>query len=640
MGVYKEAFFQTIQPDPDITVSQWADRFRILTTKASAEPGPWRTDRTPYLREIMDELSPQSPIQKIVFIKPSQIGGSEVGFNWLGYTIHLCPCPFMSVQPTDVLAEKISKQRIAPMIEATKILKNLINPARERDSGNTLFVKEFPGGMFAMVGANSAVGLRSMPVRNAHLTEVSAFPEDVAGEGDPVSLVEKRQETYSFRKKMYLESTPGIKDYCRIEKEYLESDQRKYFIPCPHCKHMQTLEWKNLKWVDNDPNTAEYLCESCTALIPEHAKTYFLKDKKAGGVAEWRATNPEIKDVAGFSLNALYSPLGWKSWSSIVGEFLRVRADAPRLKTFVNTVLGQTWEEDYVAKIGANQLQARSEFYEPGIAPAGVVVCTAGVDVQDDRLEISIFGWGFEEEAWVISHEKIYGDPSGAGIWKQLDHALKPIKHELIGEIPISATAIDSGGHHTHSVYQYAREKRNQGVIATKGQSQKNKPAIARPTVVDLNYKGQVLKRGARVYPIGTDTVKGLIYSRLKNNEPGAGYFHFHNQLELEYYTQLTIEKLMTRYVKGFPVREWTIKKGQRNEALDCCVMAYSALQWLYTRFNRKTFFEQFEKKLKEQPKAPADKKETTNPLANPQKPNTMNIMRTQRRGKGFVTKW
>lgn len=590
-----DAFLEGLEPDPELLVSEWADQYRVLSKKAAAEAGLWRTDRTPYLKEIMDCLSPSNPTKRVVFMKGSQIGGSECGFNWLGYIIWNGGGPTLCVSPTEDLSEKISKQRIQPMIDDTAVLRERVMPARSRDSGNTLFVKEFRGGMLMMVGANSAVGLRSMPIRNLYCTEISAYPSDVGGEGDPVQLAEKRTQTFPNRK-IYLESTPGIRDSCRIEYEYLLSDQRRFYVPCPHCNSFQWLRWPQIKWDKDDegndlPETTYYSCEHCEARISELHKIEMLSK------GQWRATAESDGRTIGFHLSSLYSP--WKSWSDIADEFLKSRADAPKLKQFVNSILGETWEEEYAAKVGVDVLQARVESFEK--APNGVIIATCGVDVQDNRLAVSVYGWGRNEECWVISHQEIYGDPSGVEIWKQLDNIIDtPIPHETFGEIKIMATAIDSGGHNTMEVYQYARERQNKKVIAIKGQSQKGKPPIGKATVVDLNVKGRTLSNGARVYPVGSDTIKSVIYGRLKHNEPGAGYIHFHEKLNTEFFMQLTSEKLVTKHNKGFPVREWQLKKGERNEALDCAVYAYAALQFLYMYYNRKTIFDQFSAKLKD----------------------------------------
>jgi phage terminase large subunit GpA-like protein len=621
--VYREAFRAGLTPDPDHTVSSWADQHRMLSQKASAEPGRWRTERTPYLREILDCLGSNSPVQRVVFMAGAQVGKSETGNNWLGYVIHHAPGPMLLVQPTVDTAKRFSKQRLAPMIEETPILHERIAANASRDGGNSMMTKEFQGGVLIITGANSAAGLRSMPVRYLFLDEVDAYPADCDGEGDPVQLAEKRTTTFS-RRKVYLCSTPTIKDVSRIEREFNTSDQRRYFVPCPHCDHKQWLRWAQIKWHHDDPHTAAYACEECGVLIEERHKSEML------AAGEWRPTAASDGRTAGFHLSSLYSPLGWKSWAEIVAEFLAAKSDAALLKTFVNTVLGETWEEDYSAKLGASDLQQRVEFYQAGVAPARVLAVTAGVDVQDNRLAVSLYGWGQGEESWAIDHMEIFGDPSQPKVWQQLDEVLlKPVAHELAEPLKIAAAAVDSGGHFTSEVYAYCRDRKQHGVVAVKGQSQRGKPPIGKATKVDFNWKGRTIKGAAEVYPVGSDTIKGTLYARMKLNDPGPGYLHFHGELPEGFFEQITAEKQITRYVKGFPVREWIKKSGARNEALDCAVYAYAALQLMLTRYNRRTVWEQLERSLKITPET-----EKVTPQQEQKKP-------VQRRIRGnFLTQW
>lgn len=590
--VYRSSFIAGITPDADLNVSEWADQFRFLSQKASAEPGRWRTDRTPYLREILDKLSPSDPIQRVVFMAGAQVGKTETGNNWLGYVIHMAPGPMMLVQPTVDTAKRLSKQRIGPMIDETPVLRERVADSRARDSGNTMMTKEFPGGVMVITGANSAVGLRSMPVRYLFLDEIDGYPSDLDGEGDPVNLAERRTTTFA-RRKVFMSSTPTVKDTSRIEREYLASDQRRFYVPCPQCDEMQWLKWANLKWTDGDAQTAHYVCEHNGCVIEEHHKTDFM----ARG--EWRPEAHGDGRTAGYHLSSLYSPLGWKSWAEIVDEFLKAKGDPPLLKTWVNTILGETWEDEIASKVGAGDLLDRVEFYQPRTAPSRVLAVTAGVDTQDNRLAVTLIGWARDEEAFVLDHQEIYGDPAKPEVWAQLANVLStPVEHELFEPLPIAATCIDSGGHFTHEVYAFAREHRARNVMAIKGQSQRNKPIIGRPTKVDLNMKRQTIKGGAEVWPVGTDTAKATIYSRLKLNEAGAGFVHFHAELPPDYFEQLTAERLVTRYVKGFPVREWTKKSGARNEALDTFVYGLAAMQALYMRYNRKTIWDQLENRV------------------------------------------
>ena len=325
----ERAWRDGLTPDPLLTVSEWSDRHRMLSSKASAEPGRWRTSRTPYLKAIMDCLSPTSPVERVVFMKAAQLGATEMGSNWIGYVIHHAPGPMMAVWPTVEMAKRNSKQRIDPLIEESSALAELIAPARSRDSGNTILAKEFRGGVLVMTGANSAVGLRSMPVRYLFLDEVDGYPLDVEGEGDAISLAEARTRTFA-RRKIFIVSTPTISGASAIEREYEASDQRRYFVPCPHCNHPQWLRFEQLRWDKGQPETAAYICESCDTAISEHHKTWMLER------GEWRSM--ALGKTAGFHLSSLYSPVGWRSWRDIAAAWEaavnKESGSAAAIKTF------------------------------------------------------------------------------------------------------------------------------------------------------------------------------------------------------------------------------------------------------------------------------------------------------------------
>ena len=330
-------------PDPLLTVSGWADKFRILPARGAAEYGPWRTSRTPYLREPMDLLSPHNPMQRIILMFGSQTGKTEAGLNWIGATADYYPCPMLMVQPTVEMAERVSKQRVAPMIEDTPALRRAFSEAKSRDAGNTLTMKEFRGGVLIFSGANSAASLASMPIRNLFADEVDRYPGDVDDEGDPLSLAEQRTATFGPRKKILITSTPTIRDASRVEREFLASDQRRYFCPCPHCGALDYWRWENIRWEPGEPMSAQLLCTTCGALIEERFKTWMMAEENG---AEWRPTaTPKDVYTAGFHLPSLYSPLGWKSWADMVKHFTQGQRDPSELKTFVNTGLAETWEE-------------------------------------------------------------------------------------------------------------------------------------------------------------------------------------------------------------------------------------------------------------------------------------------------------
>ena len=611
--IYREAFLSGLKPEPQLTVSEWADEHRMLSSKASAEPGPWRTSRTPYLKEPMDCLSSSSPVQRVVMMFAAQTGKTESGSNWLGYVIHHAPGPMLLVQPTVEMAKRLSKQRLESLINETPCLRERIAPARSRDSGNTLFAKEYPGGILVITGSNSASGLRSMPCRYLFLDEIDAFPADVDGEGDPVSLAERRTTTFA-RRKILLTSTPTIKGSSRVEAEYLRSDQRRFFLPCPSCNAMQWLKWPQVRWQKDQPETAQYECEHCKERFSEVNKGRML------AAGEWRATAPGDGKTAGFHLSGLYSPLGWLSWAEMVDDFLRAKGDAPQLKTFVNTRLSETWEEQTGTRVDAEGLLERVEGYERGVVPDGVLCLTAGVDVQDNRLAVSIWGFGRDEESWLVEHTEIWGDPTRTEVWKQLDVLIEGEYPRADGKkFKVLAVCCDSGGHNTSEVYDWCRRPRkSQLVVAIKGASTKGKPPIGRESKVDFNYKGRTIKRGASVYMVGTDGIKDTIYGRLRTNtEPGAGYLHFGKAADQDYFLQLTAERKVTKYSRaGMPNSEYVKKSNARNESLDTAVYSYAALHLLYRRFDRRTIWKQLEERLEGRKPSVASTQKAAAPFA------------------------
>ena len=561
------AFGQSLAPEPLLTVSAWADAHRFLSSTASAEPGRWRTARTPYLREIMDCLSPAHPAERVVVMAGAQIGKTECGNNWIGYVIHLAPGPMLMVQPTVEIAKRVSKQRLAPMIEATPALRERVAEARSRDSGNTVQVKEFEGGLLIITGANSGAGLRSTPIRFLFMDEVDEYPGDVDGQGDPVALAEKRTATFA-RRKILLTSTPTIKGLSRIEREFLESDQRRYYLPCPKCGHLDYLTWRDpahhrIEWEEGHPETAHMVCSGCGDRVEERNKTEMLTR------GEWRATAQGDGRTVGFHLSALYSPLGWKSWAQCAGEFLKAKEDPFRLKTWVNTVLGETWEErgDSVA---AGTLLCRLERY-PAEVPNGVGVLVAAVDVQGDRLEAVVKGFGAGEESWLIAFTQIHGDPARETVWLELDKFLaQEFDHESGQKLRIDLTVVDSGGAHTEQVYRYVQARLGRRVFPVKGSSLAGRPLVERPSIHN-RYR-------VKLFLLCVDTGKDIVLSRLRIPSPGPGYVHLPEWADEEYLAQLTAEKAIRKYVKGRgAVREW-VKLRERNEALDLEVYCLAAL--------------------------------------------------------------
>lgn len=582
--IYREAFNRGIRPDRLLHVSEWADAHRLLPQRSSAEPGQWRTSRTPYLREIMDCLSVVDPTETTVLMKGAQLGGTEAGNNWLGYVIHHSPGPMLFVQPTVDMAKRTSKQRIGPMIDECPALQMRVGPSRSRDSGNTMLVKEFPGGILIITGANSAVGLRSMPARYLFLDEVDGYPPDVEGEGDPVDLAERRTATYQRNRKIFICSTPTVKGLSRIEQAFLRSDRRYYHVPCPHCGRFQPLVWRNVVWDSegtgeekvHHPETARYQCEKCGKDIHESAKPKMLARGK------WVPTAVGEARVRGYHLSALYSPLGWYSWTDAITDFLDAKKHGPeRLKTWTNTVLGETWEEEG-EQVSNDVLFLRREKY-PHPVPAPVLVITAGVDVQTDRLEVEVIGWGKDEECWGLLYRTIWGDPGEKDVWKTLDDVLRlRFQHPSKNILGVACACIDSG-YATQQVYEYVRARQPQPIYAVKGVAGEGRPVVSAPA---KRRTGQP-KQPVRVFTIGVDTAKSLLMSRLARTEHGPGYCHFpiSDEYGPDYFSQLTAEKRVTRYVKGFARKEW-VKIRPRNEALDCRVYGMAALYILNPLFD------------------------------------------------------
>ncbi|WBQ09901.1 phage terminase large subunit family protein [Hyphomonadaceae bacterium ML37] len=577
------AWSRAIRPDPDLTVSQWADRHRWLSSRASAEPGRYRTARTPYMREIMDALSPSSPAQRVVFMKAAQVGATEAGNNWIGFAIHQAPGPMLAVQPTVELAKRNSRQRIDPLIEESPQLRERVKPARSRDAGNTMLSKEFAGGILIMTGANSAVGLRSTPARYIFLDEVDAYPGSADEEGDPVTLAEARSLTFAHRRKVFLVSTPTIRGLSRIEREYEASDQRRYHVACPHCGHEQWLKFERLRWDRGRPETAAYNCEGCEQPIAEHHKTAMLE------AGEWRATATSVDPgTVGYHLSALYSPVGWLSWEQIARSWEAAQGSDEAIKAFRNTILGETWMETGEAP-DWQRLAERRESWKAGVVPSGGLFLTAGADVQKDRIEVDVWAWGRGLESWLIDHIVIEGGPGDAACWKKLTDLLgRTWEHENGQHLNLARFAIDTG-FDTSAVYGWARAVGFSQVAPVKGLEGFNRSSpVTGPTYVDATIAGKRLRRGARLWTVATSTFKAETYRFLRQDRPTpeeidagasfpAGTVHLPAWADGEWLKQFTAEQLVTvRTRRGFSRLEWQ-KLRERNEALDCRVYARAA---------------------------------------------------------------
>lgn len=613
-GAFKRAH-ALFQPPPVLSLSEWADQYAYIPPEAGAMPGKFFTGSAEYQRGIQDAITDKA-IEAIALIMASQTGKTQIQLNAIGYYSHYEPSPQLFVQASEGEAEKFSKNRVSKMIRSTPVLRKLFPSPRARDSGNTLLNKEFPGGVLVLAGANAPAGLASMPIRILQMDEVDRYPDSAGTEGDPVDLARRRTTTF-WNKKEILASTPGIKDHSRIEKAYEESDRRHYYVPCPHCGEMQPLEWNRLKYtqeggVENGRVVdLYYVCVNGCEILERHKHDMIRR-------GEWRATaRSRDGKTAGFHLNALYPP--WIKWLDIVNEWLAAKGSLERRKTFINTRLAETWE---IRGKGADlheleKRKAQVDFSQ--LLPAGALFLTAGVDVQDDRLEATKWAWGMDEERWVVDHQIFRGDPSLPEVvdgkrselspWADLEEWLRePVDHELGVQMHVVCALIDSGGHHTQRVYEFAKKNETRRWFAIVGRGGIGKPLVSRGTEQGPSR--------ATLYSVGVDTAKEDVYTSLRLDIAGAGYTHFSGSLDTEYFRQLTSEQLVKTTKDYVTKLEW-VKKGERNEALDCAVYARAAVAVLRPNYKKlKQWLERTSKEASEKPAEPELQPEENTPEA------------------------
>ena len=585
--VYREAYFRGLRPDPSLWVDQWADEYmRIPRDTGAAEPGQYRTSRTPYAREPMRCLSPAHPCKRVVTMVASQLMKTQIALNWIGGLIHMVPSNILTLLPSLSLAKRVSS-RIGKTIKATPVLRERVAANRSRDARNTMDTKEFEGGSLYVTTAGSAANLAELSARYIYGDEIDRWDVDVGEEGDPIELAETRGSTFGRNAKFYFSSSPTIKGASRIADLFETSDQRYYYVPCPHCGHMQVLEWESLHY-SVDYSVVHYQCAGpdCDVLIEEHHKGQML----ASG--EWRSHAQGDGETIGFHLNALYSPLGWMDWRSLAKQFEKAkkaqnRGDLEPMQVFYNTRLAKVWDSaQEQTKADVLKERARRETYGLGSMTLRVLMLTASVDVQANRLELMVMGWGVGMERWIIDYQVIWGDPADERTWAVLDEKLKVrYPHPCGVGLGILATAVDSGGHHTDEVYQFCRVRRWRNIFAIKGASKPGKPVIAqRPSMVDVTWKGQTERNGAELWFVGTDTAKDWIYNRYPF-EDGPGALHFANDLPDDFFDQCVAERKVARYVRGHKRIEWVKGKAERNEALD--LMVYCLAMAHYLGLNR-----------------------------------------------------
>jgi phage terminase large subunit GpA-like protein len=563
-----------IAPPLKLDVDTWADTYRKLSPEASSEVGQWNTDRAPFQRGMMRAVT-EKGVKKIVFMTSAQVGKSEIILNVIGYMISMDPGPIIVFQPSSQMAESFSKDRLSSMLRDTPILQGLVKDARLRGSDNTLLHKKFKGGQLTLSGIQSSSSVASRPIRTLLIDECDRAPLSsfISGsgqkEGDPIALAEMRTNNF-HNSLIILASTPTKKNHSRIEAAFLESDQRRFHIACPHCNHLQTLKFLQLKWQSQDPETTRYECESCNQTIDEKLKHRLLL------AGQWIAGAP-FKGTAGFHISELYSP--WRKWKDIVAKFLKEKVSPERLQVWVNTTLGQSFEEKGEAPDWKKLYDRREAYPMNGVQP-GVLLLTAGADIQKDGIYIEIVGWCEDKSSYSLDYRYLPGNTMTDEPWKQLSQILSSSWKLPNGlEISLSMCAIDSG-YNTSQVYAYVRTQAQSRVMAIKGISTTHF-ALGQPTAVDVHLRGKRITRGAKVWPIGVNLLKGELFSWLKLEKPldgepyPAGYCHFPEYSD-EYFKQLTAEQLITKSVRGYSRYIWE-KTRPDNHALDCRVYARAA---------------------------------------------------------------
>lgn len=558
---------ETFRPRKKLTGSEWADEYAYLSPESSSEVGKWTC--FPYQREPLDAMTDMRT-ERVIFQKSARIGYTKMCDITMGYFIHQDPCNIVMYPPTEQDAEDYSKDDIAPMIRDTPVLTLLVSEEKSRSAANTLRKKMFPGGQLVLAGANSPTGFRRITMRVAMFDEVDGYPPTAGKEGDQIYLGIRRTETY-WNRKIIIGSTPTVQGDSKVEKHFLDTDQRHYFVPCPFCGHMQVLRWQQIKWEAGQPETAKYECEECALLI-EHCMKAWMMER-----GEWRPTAEGKPRYRGYHIWAGYSYHPNSTWADLAAEFEEVKDNPEQLKTFVNTVLGETWKDKGEAPEW-EILYERREEYERDVVPMSGVVLTAFADVQKDRIEVEIVAWGKNHESWSIDYRTFPGDTATleSSCWKDLKRLLsEQWRHAGGGNLMLEKLGIDSG-YNTQTVYAWARKQDHARVICTKGAE--TAPAIInQPRAVEVRESGKRISRGVRVWSIGTNIAKSELYGWLRQHrDPAAennphGWCHFPEYYDSEYFKQLTAEQTVAKVVKGYRRYYWE-KTRERNEALDCRV--------------------------------------------------------------------
>ena len=612
-----------MMPPDDLTVTEWAERRRRLSSESSAEPGPWRTERTPYLREVMDTFT-DPKVWHTVMVAASQVGKSEVLNNCIGYVIDEDPGSILFVHPTTIDAKEYSKLRIAPMVRDCPTLKKKVADPKSRDSGNTILQKTYPGGILTLCGSTEAHALASKPIRYVFGDERDRWATSAGNEGDPWDLAMARQTTF-YNRMAFEVSTPTIKNASAIEAAYAKGTMERWKSRCPHCGGYHEIQWSDIRFEHEESvvagqktfkiNTIYYICPGCGAVSDE------LAMKRAP--ARWEAENPAAYEqgTRSFWLNAFVSQ--WASWESIVLKYLQAIGNSKKMQVVYNTCFGELWEDRGDLE-DEDSLMARREDYgqrEDGSdveLPDGVLVLTCGIDTQDDRLEYEVLGHGHFGETWGIQKGVLLGRPDDPEVWKQLDDVLDHVYRFEDGlGLKISMAFHDEGGHFTMDVRQQCAARQSKHLFAVKGMAGRDKPYTAPPKKMKIMVRN-VMVGTCWQYQIGVDSGKEIIMDNLKVQTPGSKYCHFPKRDDYgsAYFKGLLSETLVYDAQKKQPWQWVKIPGHERNEALDCRNYALAAFKALPVNLD------EIDRRLKEargqtvqgmspavQPKRPAKKR-------------------------------
>ena len=566
---------RAVRPRGRLTVSQWADNHRILTSKGSGETGRWRTSRNPMLREIMDCLSTHSPVREVWVCKSSKVGVTEASVNWLGYITDHAPGPAMVLMPTLEARDTWKVQKLNPLLTDTPAIRDILGGLRARDAAHSKELIDFPGGILFLAGGNSPNSYAQKSVRFLMMDDLDRFPAQIGEEGDPVELARSRVKAF-MRHKLLFASTPTIKGASLIERGYEQGDMRRYHVHCPHCGERQVLSWSHVRG-NTALTAAHYICEQ-GCIIEEHHKPAMLE----GGI--WIPEHPERK-VRSYHISALYAPIGLgPSWLELVLQFKRVHKDPQSLKTFINQNLGEAWE-DQTNKLKPHELAKRAGEHGRGIIPPGCLALTAGIDTQDKWLAVTLLGWGAPvapdapSRLWIVDWVEIQGDTTSPQVWDELQAWLHMPRHNSYGrEMKIRAAGIDSRGHRSEQVKDFVmRSTHKLPVYAVQGATNRIGRAIATTGSSPTKTRtGKVIKHGYMLWNVGTEHCKDFIFANLGadgERQQSEHVFNFPQGLEPEYYDGLLSEVYDPEKKRYIPRLG---SKHKRNEPLDTCVYAWA----------------------------------------------------------------